>query len=231
MQVGTIRHWGGPHRRPPAGTIMDVTADIRELLDRAKRGSPEAIGQIFEAARAHLLQLADRELPALLRAKISPSDVVQETAVEMHRDFGRFAGTTAEECFAWLRGILRHNLLDAVRHYRDSHKRNVTLEVSLGSEPAPDGSAFVQLDRAPEGSAIRREEAATINVVMARLPVEYRRVLELRYWNGMSFVDMAPQLGRSPDSTRKLWYRAMEQLQLELATAAGAEAMRKPKQA
>jgi hypothetical protein len=36
----------------------------------------------------------------------------------------------------------------------------------------------------------------------------------------MSFVDMAPQLGRSPDAARKLWYRALERLQSELAAAA-----------
>lgn len=207
---------------------MDATANIRDLLDRAKRGSPDAIGQIFEAARAHLLQLADRELPEMLRAKIGPSDVVQETAVEMHRDFDRFTGTTAEEVFAWLRGILRHNLLDAVRHYRDSLKRNVKLEVRLGTEPVQEDSAFIQLNRAPDGSAIRREEAATVSMVMARLPTDYRRVLELRYWHGMSFVEIGPQLGRSPDSTRKLWYRAMERLQLELAAVVTGEAAPMP---
>jgi RNA polymerase sigma-70 factor (ECF subfamily) len=198
---------------------MDARADIRALLTAARRGRPDAIGQIFEAARGHLLQLAARELPAELRAKIGPSDLVQETAVDMHRDFAQFNGTTAEECFAWLREILRHNVVDAVRHYRESLKRNVTLEVSLGSSPACHHAALVERARQPDGSAIRREEAATLNDVLARLPEEYRRVLQLRYWSGMSFVDMAPLLGRSPDAVRKLWYRAVERLQGELAAA------------
>lgn len=201
--------------------IMDARADIRDLLAAARSGRPDAVGQIFEAARCHLLQLAARELPAELRAKIGPSDLVQETAVDMHRDFAQFTGTTAEECFAWLREILRHNVIDAVRHYRESLKRNVTLEVSLTSPPACNNAALVERTRQPDGSAIRREEAATLNDVLGRLPAEYRRVLQLRYWSGMSFVDMAPLLDRSPDAVRKLWYRAVERLQNELAAADG----------
>jgi RNA polymerase sigma-70 factor (ECF subfamily) len=199
---------------------MDARADICDLITAARRGTPDAIGQIFEAARGHLLQCADRELPADLRAKVGPSDVVQETAVDMQRDFVQFSGTTAEELFAWLREILRHNLVDAVRHYRESLKRDVAREVSLASQPGRrDGEALVEIIHSPDGSAIRREEAATLNQVLARLPPEYQRVLQLRYWSGMSFVDMAPQLGRSPDAARKLWYRALERLQSELATA------------
>lgn len=200
---------------------MDARADIRDLITAARRGAPEAIGQIFEAARGHLLHMAARELPEELRAKIGPSDLVQETAVDMHRDFVQFTGTTAEECFAWLREILKHNVVDAVRHYRESLKRDVTREVSLSSAPAREGTALIERAHPPDGSAIRREEAAALNDVLMRLPEDYRRVLQLRYWGGMSFVDIAPLFERSPDAVRKLWYRAVERLQCELAAANG----------
>lgn len=200
---------------------MDARANIRALITAARRGAPDAIGQLFESARGHLLHCADRELPADLRAKIGPSDVVQETAVDMQRDFVQFNGTTAEELFAWLREILRHNLVDAVRHYRESLKRDVAREVSLATQPGRGhGESVAELTHTPDGSAIRREEAAALNRALTRLPPEYQRVLQLRYWGGMSFVDMAPQLGRSPDAARKLWYRAIERLQSELAAAA-----------
>lgn len=198
---------------------MDARADIRELLERARRGVPDAVGRIFEAARGHLLDLADRELPADLRAKIGPSDVVQETAFEMQRDFGRFTGTTSEELFVWLREILKHNVVDAIRHYRDTLKREVAREVQITVSPSRDEQAFTEVGRLPDGSAIRREEAAMINTLLSRLPPDYRRVLELRYWHGMSFVAMAPQLGRSPEAVRKLWYRALERLHGELGGA------------
>jgi RNA polymerase sigma-70 factor (subfamily 1) len=196
---------------------MDARTDIRDLIDRARRGGPEAIGRIFEAARGQLLELAERELPSDLRIKVGPSDLVQETAVDMQRDFGQFTGTTAEECFAWLREVLRHNVVDAIRHYRDAQKREAARETSLAGCRSKEVRGFGDAPRPPDGSAIRREEAAAINAVMARLPPDYRRVLELRYWSGLSFVAIAPELGRSPDAVRKLWYRAVERLQSELA--------------
>jgi RNA polymerase sigma-70 factor (ECF subfamily) len=202
---------------------MDAGAEIRELIERARSGRGDAIGRIFEVARGHLLDLADRELPSDLRAKIGPSDIVQETAVDMQRDFGQFTGTTPEECFAWLREVLQHNVVDAIRRYRDALKRELARETSLKSCRSLQARGPGLAPRPPDGSAIRREEAAVINAVLARLPSDYRRVLELRYWGGMSFVAMAPELGRSPEAVRKLWFRAVERLQGELAAARGSE--------
>ncbi len=196
---------------------MDARSDIRELIDRARGGAPDAIGRLFEAARGQLLELAERELPADLRIKVGPSDVVQETAVDMQRDFGQFTGTTVEECYAWLRETLRHNVVDAIRRYRDAQKRDATRETSLSGFRSRELVRPGESPRLPDGSAIRREEAAVINAILARLPPDYRRVLELRYWSGLSFVAIAPEMGRSPDAVRKLWYRALEQLQGELA--------------
>jgi len=105
---------------------------------------------------------------------------------------------------------LAQRVWDATRETSLSGFRSREL-VSLGESP-----------RLPDGSAIRREEAAVINAILARLPPDYRRVLELRYWGGLSFVAIAPEMGRSPDAVRKLWYRALEQLQGELA-ATGSE--------
>jgi DNA-directed RNA polymerase specialized sigma24 family protein len=99
--------------------------------------------------------------------------VIQETAVDMHRDFGQFTGQSAEECYAWLREILRHNVVDAIRRYRDTLNREAVREVSLTARPGPGGQAFVDGHRLPEGSAIRREEAAVLEHTMARLPEDY----------------------------------------------------------
>lgn len=202
---------------------MNARADIRALLAAARAGAPGAVGQIFEAARAQLLHLADRELPDDIRPKIGPSDVVQETAIDVHRDFETFGGSSPEELFAWLREILRHNVVDAVRQFRDTLKRDTTRELSLASASVRRaGGVIPERTRSPDGSAIRREEAAALNLALARLPPHHRQVLELRYWHGLSFVEMAPLLSRSPDAMRKLWYRAIERLNVELAVTVNA---------
>jgi RNA polymerase sigma-70 factor (ECF subfamily) len=202
---------------------MHARTDIRELIAAARRGAPDAIGRLFEAARGDLLEFATRELPAEVRAKVGPSDIVQETALDVHRDFARFSGSTRDELFAWLREILRHNLIDAVRHHRAARRR----EAAHDADPAAGQfGGMPAISRTPARSAIRREEETALAAALARLAPPDRQVLELRYWQGMSFVDMAPLLGRSEEAARKLWYRAVARLRAELAAARGAAVAR-----
>jgi hypothetical protein len=41
----------------------------------------------------------------------------------------------------------------------------------------------------------------------------------LRYWRGLSFAEIAAQMGRSIGATRKLWHRAILRLNDELAAS------------
>ena len=195
---------------------------MSHLLEAARQGHDESFGRLFETFRRHLLLVAHRELPHTLRGKIGPSDVVQETAVDAQRDFPGFRGATTEECFAWLRSILRNNVVDAVRRYEMSQKRAAGREISLASDDGRRQGAMLELPHGlPEGSAIRREDAVAIATVMTRLSDDYRTVLHLRYWEGLSFPEIGARLGRSPDAVRKLWYRAVERLQAEMNEESG----------
>ena len=89
---------------------------------------------------AFAAQLDDR-----LRARVSSSDVVQETFYEAHRDFPAFRGATPEEFLGWLRRILLNNLLRAVEQHVTAAKRDVRREVSIaraiGDQSAAAGMA------------------------------------------------------------------------------------------
>ena len=82
--------------------------------------SAAAFGEVFEACRAYLLAVADRELDADLRAKGGASDIVQETFMEAHRDITQFHGTSDEELRAWLRRLLLNNVSNFRRRYQSS---------------------------------------------------------------------------------------------------------------
>jgi len=204
-----------------AGAVMDAEAtpslsSVQGLIASARHGCPTALGRMFESLRMQLVALADEELPDGLRAKLGPSDVVQETALDMQRDFDRFRGTTAEECFAWLRSILRNNVVDAVRRFETSQKREIAREEPLEGR-ARDDAAMAVSARLPERSAIRHEDATAVAAALSRMPADQRRVIELRYWQALSFAEIGLEMDRSADAVRKLWYRALERLQTELA--------------
>lgn len=196
---------------------MAVDEDIPTLLADARAGCPKSLGKVFEAMRGQLLMLADRELPEAVRAKIGPSDLVQETAIDMQQNFTQFRGKTAEECFAWLRTILRNNVVDAVRHYERSRKRNGTLEIRLGDRSSSnEREPLPACTRLPDGSAIRREDVAAVSRALATLPPHHRALIEMRYWQGLSFIEIGARLDRSADAVRKAWYRAVENLEAAL---------------
>ena len=196
---------------------LPSSPSITPLVQQAQSGSSAAIGSLLEAARGYLLLQAEQHLPQSLRAKVGPSDIVQETAIDAHRDFPRFRGTTQEELYAWLRTILQNNVTDAVRRFEMAQKRTAKRETSIsvivdrcGISVLPAGS------NTPDNSAIRREDAALLAGVLTRVPDDYQTILRLRYWDGLTFPQIATRIGRSEEAARKLWYRALARLTGEL---------------
>src|SRR5262245_45419136 len=84
----------------------------------------------LERFRSYLLLLARLRLDPMVRARVSASDVVQQTLLEAHRDRGQFQGRTVGEQTAWLRQILARNLANVVRDQRRD-KRDATRDQPL----------------------------------------------------------------------------------------------------
>ena len=68
----------------------------------------------------------------------------------------------------------------------------------------------------PSVAAVSAEQAQRLRAAIDRLPDDYRRVLALRYSDGLAFDEVGRRLGRSADAARMLWARAVERLKHEL---------------
>jgi RNA polymerase sigma-70 factor, ECF subfamily len=190
-----------------------------QWLPAARAGSREALGKLLEAARRYLVSIARQELDPDLRAKNSPSDLVQETFVEAQRAFGQFQGDTEAELLAWLRQLLLHRVGKVRRSFRDTQKRRLTREVALGGDSSsggPAGGLAAVNVPSPSGQAMEREQDQALQAALGRLPDDYRRVISLRYQEDLPFEEIGRLLDRSPDAARKLWARAVERLHEEL---------------
>ena len=154
-------------------------------------------GVVLERYRDYLRLLARLQLPAHLRGKLDPSDVVQQTLLEAYQGLGQFRGRTEAEQAAWLRQILARNLANAARDL-GRRKRDVARERSL--EAALEQSSarlegWLAADQSsPSEQAQRHERALLLAKALARLPEAQREAVVLRHWHNCPLADIARQL-------------------------------------
>jgi RNA polymerase sigma-70 factor (ECF subfamily) len=195
-------------------------ADPEQLLRLAQAGDEAARGRLLLLYRNYLLLLARLQIGRRLQGKVDPSDLVQETFLKAHRDFGQFRGGTEGQLVGWLRQILALTVAYQVRHYCGTQRRDVRLERELAAEL--DQSSLV-LDRAlvapgssPSEQAARREQAVLLADALERLPEDYRSAIVLHHLEGLSFPEVARRMGRTLASVEKLWIRALGRLHRSL---------------
>jgi RNA polymerase sigma-70 factor (ECF subfamily) len=178
----------------------------------------EAAGPALERFRAYLHLLARLHLDPRLRAKLSPSDVVQQTLLQAYQGLAAFRGGEGELA-AWLRRILAHNLAHAVRDLgRD--KRDVARERSL--EEAVEASS-VRLEAwlaaeqsSPSQQAARNEQVLHLAAALTELPEVQREAVVQHYWQGRSLAEIGEELGRTPAAVAGLLHRGLKQLRHRL---------------
>lgn len=165
--------------------------------------------------RSWLVQIAKRELPADLKGKFDPSDIAQQTMLDAWNGEAGFQGSTHGQRLAWLRVIMRRVILQ-------HHRRATAAKRGYGAERSMTeaiGHASVRIDELASGNEPmpnERIEAAEKSLLLAAalegLPEDYRRVIELRHFDGMTHEQIASQLGRSNAAVRVLWVRALTEL-------------------
>jgi RNA polymerase sigma-70 factor (ECF subfamily) len=193
-----------------------VEPDPEQLLHQARAGDGPTLGRLLELYRTYLVVLARVQIGRRLQGKVDASDVVQEAFLGAYRDFPQFRGQTEPEFLGWLRQILASLLANLVRHYQGTQRRDVRLERQLAVELAQSSQALdrglVAPQSSPSQQAIRREQSVVLAEALGRLPEEWRELLILRHLEGLSFPEVAGRLGRTVDSVKKLWPRALASL-------------------
>ena len=157
----------------------------------------------LEAVRFYLWMLADKSLPNHIKQKVAPSDIVQQTFLEAHRDLQNFQGSSQEDLRAWLRAILLNNAQKAIRQM-NTLKRDVSKEIALDALED-------QVDRlkTPSSIAAFEEEFRLLESALATLPHDFRIAIEFRSLRRCTFAQVGKQLGQSEDAARKTWFRAV----------------------
>lgn len=187
-----------------------------QIIVDAKKGNEEALGPLLEIYRNYLRVLARIEIGRKLQGKLDASDLVQDTFLEAHRNFGLFQGSDERQFAAWLRQILAAKVANLVRHYFGTQGRDVRLEQELAAHLDNSshmlGHELAASMTSPSLQAARREQAVLLADALEQLPVDYKEVIILRHLEGLTFPEVAKRMQRSQDSVEKLWLRGLAKL-------------------
>lgn len=187
-----------------------------ELIANAKAGCAQSRGELLELYRRYLKILAESQVQPSMRGKADPSDLVQEAFLTAHEAFDDFRGTTGAELSVWLQRILASRLADVYR-FHTSQKRSIDLEQDvnqlLGQSSTALSQTLIHPDPSPSQAVIQRENARIVADAIEELPADYRTVILLRHVRGLPHATVAAEMDRTVDSVKKLWVRALAQLQ------------------
>ncbi len=169
------------------------------LIARVRAGEQEAFAMLIERHKRMVYNVAYR----LLGNATDAEDAAQETFL---RAYTRLVTYVPDGRFgAWLGAICSHWCIDTMR----ARGRRVQT-VALGR--VPECERFISRVAGPEELALRRAGYDEMQAWLADLPAPYRAVLVLRYYQELSYAEIADTLSEPVSTVRMRLFRARNQL-------------------
>lgn len=182
--------------------------DITDLLRAHRAGDENALEKLAPLVYDELRQIAHRQL-----RREPPGQTLQTTGV-VHEAFAKFVGleriqfTDRAHFFALSARLMRQILTDYAKRRRSLKRRGAHVPLSPEDARVPAGrevpiEALIDLDRALEE--------------LAGVSERQTRVIECRFFAGMTVEETAEALGTSRATVKREWQLARAWLNRELA--------------
>lgn len=162
-------------------TLLPTTYRYGRLVKKAQNGDEEAFRKLYERTNQKLFAYA----ASRCKSREDAIDLVEETFVDLWRALSSFIYYSDSEFTGFLFLILKRKL---IRYYQQQ-KDTASLEDDI-------------LDPTPPP----KHDEYGVHELLSKLRPEYRDVLELRYWSGLHFNEIASTM-EEKTNTIKTWHR------------------------
>jgi RNA polymerase sigma-70 factor (ECF subfamily) len=189
------------------------SAETQRLLEQARAGTAGAVDRLLERHRAYVCRFVELRMDPQLRARIDPSDVVQDAQLEAVRRLDRYLGDAPLPFRLWLRQIAQDRLLMLRRHHRGAARRAVTREATLPDESSlAFARQLLAAGTSPSARLAASEMAQRVQQAVAQLPEADREIVLLRNFEGLSNQEVAQLLNIQPTTASQRYGRALLRL-------------------
>jgi RNA polymerase sigma-70 factor (ECF subfamily) len=189
------------------------SAETEGLLTKIRAGETGAFEHLFARHRPFVRQVVELRMNPRLRARLDPSDVVQDVHLEAFRRFADYLERRPMPLRLWLRKTAEERLLKVERRHLRAGRRAAGREVSL-----PDQSSLALARQllargsSPSKRLERHELVQRFRHAISLLPEADRDILVMRNFEGLSNQEVAFSLGIEPDTASKRHGRALLRL-------------------
>lgn len=170
--------------------------DEAQLVANARQGDEQAFAQLYE----HYAPLVFRFLAANMDLALDAEDLTEEIFFKVWQALPRYR-EQGVPFGGYLFRVARNALTD---YYRRSRRRGHELPLEDGWIPDPEAN--------PAQIVSSRMEMQHVWHVLGKLREDYRIVLSLRFLSGLTPVETAAAMGKSPGAVRVLQHRALSAL-------------------
>jgi RNA polymerase sigma-70 factor, ECF subfamily len=190
--------------RPREGTAKPMEGlDLESVIERARGHDAEALGEIHRRYVRRVFGLCRY----MLDSRENAEDATSEVFLKLQRSIESYDGSVPFP--RWLLRVAGNQCIDALR--RRQRGRQVIVEVEDATVIEAPTSEL-----SPLGVVISTEERAQVRDAIARLPVNYRVPLVLRYYSELSYDEIAQQLNLQRNYVATLIFRAKQELRRKL---------------
>ncbi len=182
------------------------------LLGRIRDGSP-AFDELFERHRDSLRQAVALRFDPSLRARVDPSDVVQEAQMEAFRRLPDYLDRDPMPFHLWLRKTAQERLIMTRRKHVVASCRAVGQELPLPSHSSVlIGRQLLGAEKSPSQQVTKEELAGKVRRAIGNLAEDNREILLMRTYEGLSYEEIACILAIEVATARKRYGRALIRL-------------------
>ncbi len=179
---------------------LDDPKRVEQIVAACRRGEPEGFRALYEVYKDKVYSIA---LYFFHGDEAAASDITQQVFLKLMRGIGKFRG---ESGFGtWLYRMVVNECLDSARRAKARPEREFVIPMAVPGQ-----------ESAQESEIAEQQRAQSIQAAVAELPPKLRVAVLLRYFDELSYEEMARAMNCSMGTVASRLSRGCQMLKRKL---------------